>query len=137
MQQSLPFLAAAIGSSLSDQTASTADDEPSALAETAIELVKSVLDGAPPAALRGAVNVVCPNLFHALSVSQDRDVLQNGIQCITVLVKKCTSELLGWKDPNGQTTSVDAMLQIIAKLLAPSDDSESGGLAVGDLVVAF
>ncbi len=137
VQQSLPFLAAAIGSSLSDQNTSTADDEPSALAETAIELVKSVLDGAPPAALRGAVNVVCPNLFHVLSVSQDRDVLQNGIQCMTVLVKKCTSELLDWKDPNGQTTSVDAMLQIIAKLLAPSDDSESGGLAVGDLVVAI
>ncbi|GAC99603.1 hypothetical protein PHSY_007206 [Pseudozyma hubeiensis SY62] len=137
VQQSLPFLAAAIGSSLPDQQAATSNDEPSALAETAVELAKSVLDGADPAALRGAVNVLCPNLFQVLSTSQDRDVLQNGIECVTVLVKKCTQELLDWKQPQSQTSSVDLMLQIIAKLLVPTNDSESGGLAVGDLVVSL
>ncbi|CBQ68248.1 related to KAP114-Member of the karyopherin-beta family, nuclear import [Sporisorium reilianum SRZ2] len=137
VQQSLPFLAAAIGSSLPDQPDSSAQDEPSAIAETAVELAKSVLDGANASALRGAVNVLCPNLFKVLSTSQDRDVLQNGIECLTVLVKKCTQELVDWKDPQTQTASVDLMLQIIAKLLVPINDSESGGLAVGDLVVAL
>ncbi|SJX60888.1 related to KAP114-Member of the karyopherin-beta family, nuclear import [Sporisorium reilianum f. sp. reilianum] len=137
VQQSLPFLAAAIGSSLPDQSGTSAQDEPSAVAETAVELAKSVLDGANASALRGAVNVLCPNLFKVLSTSQDRDVLQNGIECLTVLVKKCTQELVDWKDPQTQTASVDLMLQIIAKLLVPTNDSESGGLAVGDLVVAL
>lgn len=137
VQQSLPFLSAAIGSSLSGQPSSSADDQPSAVVETAIELAKSVLDGANSAALRGAVNVLCPNLFQVLSTSQDRDVLQNGIECLTVLVKKCTQELVDWKEPKVQTASVDLMLQIIAKLLVPTDNFESGGLAVGDLVVAL
>ena len=137
VQQSLPFLAAAIGSTLSEQVDTSADNEPSALAETAVELAKSVLDGADPSALRGAVNVLCPNLFRVLSVSQDRDVLQNGIECLTLLVKKSTKELIDWKDPKTQTTSIDMILQIIAKLLVPSNDSESGGIAVGDLVVAL
>ncbi|SPO21446.1 related to KAP114 - Member of the karyopherin-beta family, nuclear import [Ustilago trichophora] len=137
VQQSLPFLAAAIGSSLPDQADSSQDGEPSAIAETAVELAKSVLDGANPTALRGAVSVLCPNLFGVLSTSEDRDVLQNGIECLTVLVKKCTHELVDWKDPKTQISSVGLMLQIIAKLLVPTDDSESGGLAVGDLIVAL
>ncbi|EST06744.1 Importin-beta, N-terminal domain protein [Kalmanozyma brasiliensis GHG001] len=137
VQQSLPFLAAAIGSSLPDQVNSSADGEPSAVAETAVELAKSVLDGANSAALRGSVNVLCPNLFKVLSTSQDRDVLQNGIECLTVLVKKCTQELVDWKESQNETASIDLMLQIIAKLLVPTNDSESGGLAVGDLVVAL
>lgn len=138
VQQSLPYLAAAIGSSLAAQAdPSTADSEPSAVAETAVELAKSVLDGAEPGSLRGAVSVLCPNLFSVLSASQDRDVLQNGIECLTVLVKKCTQELVDWKDPRTQTSSIDLMLQIIAALLVPSSGSESGGLAVGDLVVAL
>ncbi|TKY91057.1 hypothetical protein EX895_001056 [Sporisorium graminicola] len=137
VQQSLPFLAAAIGSSVPDQPDTSTEGEPSAIAETAVELAKSVLDGANAAALRGAVNVLCPNLFKVLSTSQDRDVLQNGIECLTVLVKKCTQELVDWKEPQSQTASIDLMLQIIAKLLIPTNDSESGGLAVGDLVVAL
>ena len=137
VQQSLPFLAAAIGSSLSDQAESSAEGEPSAVAETAVELAKSVLDGAHPEALRGAVGVLCPNLFGVLSTSKDRDVLQNGIECLTVLVKKSTQELLDWKDPKTQTPSVDLMLQIIATLLVPTNESESGGLAVGDLIVVL
>ncbi|KAJ1032127.1 hypothetical protein NDA18_001626 [Ustilago nuda] len=137
VEQSLPFLAAAIGSSLPEQADTSTDGEPSAIAETAVELAKSVLDGANPAALRGAVNFLCPNLFRVLSVSEDRDVLQNGIECLTVFVKKCTQELVDWKDPRTQSAAVDLMLQIIAKLLVPTNDSESGGLAVGDLVVAL
>lgn len=137
VQQSLPFLAAAIGSSLPHQSNSSTEGEPSAVAETAVELAKSVLDGANAAALRGAVNVLWPNLFKVLSTSQDRDVLQNGIECLTVLVKKCTQELVDWKEPQSQTASIDLMLQIISKLLVPTNDSESGGLAVGDLVVAL
>ncbi|SAM58032.1 related to KAP114-Member of the karyopherin-beta family, nuclear import [Ustilago bromivora] len=137
VEQSLPFLAAAIGSSLPEQADASTDGEPSAIAETAVELAKSVLDGANPAALRGAVNFLCPNLFRVLSVSEDRDVLQNGIECLTVFVKKCTQELVDWKDPRTQSAAVDLMLQIIAKLLVPTNDSESGGFAVGNLVVAL
>ncbi|SNX84223.1 related to KAP114 - Member of the karyopherin-beta family, nuclear import [Melanopsichium pennsylvanicum] len=137
VHESLPFLAAAIGSSLPGQADASADGGPSVIAETAVELAKSVLDGASPAALRGATGVLCPNLFRVLSSSEDRDVLQSGIECLTVLVKKCTQEIIEWKDAKTQASSVDLMLHMFARLLVPINDSESGGLAIGDLVVAL
>ncbi|PWY97415.1 ARM repeat-containing protein [Testicularia cyperi] len=139
VQRSMPLLAAAIGTGTGTGGGEGDEASPSALAETAVELSKSVLDGADPSALRGVVAILCPNLVHVLSTSDDRDVLQNGIECLTVLVKKCCDELLAWRDTRrgGSITAVDAMLQIVARLLAPTSDSESGGLAVGDLVVAL
>lgn len=131
VQKSMPLLSAAIASSPSES------DEPSAVAETAVELSKSVLDGADAASLKGVVGVLCPNLVKVLKTSDDRDVLQNGIECLTVLVKKCSEELLAWHESGSNTSAVEAMLQIIARLLNPSESSESGGLAVGELVVAI
>lgn len=39
-------------------------------------------------------------------------------------------------DPNG-ASAITSMLAIVAKLLQQNDDSESGGLAVGDLLIAL
>ena len=126
VQRAIPTLAAAI---VSQQDS----DEPSALAETAVELSNSILAGADGGALHGVVNVLCPNLVHVLKTSDDRDVQQRGIECLTQLVRKCPTELLAWHDGS----AVDELLQIIARQLSPTDSSESGGLAVGDFVVAL
>ncbi|KAN0060291.1 hypothetical protein ACQY0O_007620 [Thecaphora frezii] len=135
VQSSMPVLASAMGSGLQQQQDS-ASDEPSVLAETAVELAKSVLDGAEASALRGVVGILCPNLLRLLKASEDRDVQQNGIECLTVLVRKCSAELLGWQETAG-TSSVESILQVVARQLAPTDSSESGGLAIGDLVIAL
>lgn len=68
IQRSIPALATAIASA--DGT------EPSAVAESAVELARSVLAGAKPDSLRGAVPMLCPSLIEALMRSEDRDVLQ-------------------------------------------------------------
>ncbi|EPQ29170.1 uncharacterized protein PFL1_03457 [Pseudozyma flocculosa PF-1] len=134
VQSSMPLLAAAIGSGIEQQ-----DNEPSALAETAVELAKSVLDGAESAALRGVVAILCPNLLKVLKVSEDRDVQQNGIECLTLLVRKCGPELLAWREPAAASapSAVESILEVVARQLAPTDSSESGGLAIGDLVIAL
>ncbi|KAA1471630.1 ARM repeat-containing protein [Dentipellis sp. KUC8613] len=124
VKQTLPKLTAAIANS---------DPEQSWIASSAIELVTSLIEGAPDAGLgEGFFAAVAPNLFACMKVAEDRDVLQNGVSLLTLVVRKDVNQLLGWAGADGQT-GLGSVLGVIARLLHNQD--ESGGLFVGDLII--
>lgn len=62
------------------------------------------------------------------------DIIQNGVACLTALVKKDSGQVLAWSDGAGQG-GLDYILRILGKLLQSAD--ESGGLNVGELIITI
>lgn len=58
--------------------------------------------------------------------------MQNGVICLTLIVRKDCSQILSWHDPSGES-GLGHVLKLIAKLLQNED--ESGGLFIGDLII--
>lgn len=58
--------------------------------------------------------------------------VQNGVLCLTRIVKKDCQQLLAWSD-KAHVSGIDHVLAVVAKSL--NSESESGGLAIGDLIV--
>jgi hypothetical protein len=58
--------------------------------------------------------------------------LQNGIRCLTLIIRKDCGQVLSWADASGRS-GLDNILNILAKLLQSQD--ESGGLVIGDLII--
>ncbi|KAL4070440.1 armadillo-type protein [Scleroderma citrinum] len=113
VKQSLPTLCMAIANANPDE---------SWIAGSAIDLVSSLVRGAPETGLgEGFFALLAPNLFNCLEHADDRDVLQ--VHC---------AQILSWSDGNSQS-GLDHILKLIAKLLRNED--ESGGLVIGDLIV--
>lgn len=59
-------------------------------------------------------------------------VPQNGISCLTLIIRKDIRQLLSWTDGNGRS-GLDWVLALIARMLESHD--ESGGLQIGDLII--
>ena len=59
---------------------------------------------------------------------------QNGIACLTVIIRKDVNQLLSWSDSN-RRHGLDYVLTLVAKMLENQDDAESGGLVIGDLII--
>ncbi|KAI0325407.1 ARM repeat-containing protein [Cubamyces sp. BRFM 1775] len=125
VRQALPTLCNAIMSS-------TAVD--SWIASAAIELVSSLVSGAQEGGLgEGFFAMLAPSLFSCLRTTEDRDVIQNGIACLTLLVRKDINQIVSWSDPATRQSGLDLVLEVIAKQLQSED--ESGGLVIGDLII--
>ncbi|KAF8554336.1 ARM repeat-containing protein [Imleria badia] len=124
VKQALPTLCTSI---------TTAKSEETWIASSAIDLVSSLVRGAPESGLGdGFFALLAPNLFECVKNAEDRDVLQNGVVCLTLIVRKDCSQVLSWHDPSGQS-GLGHILKLIAKLLRNED--ESGGLVIGDLII--
>ncbi|EJD03488.1 ARM repeat-containing protein [Fomitiporia mediterranea MF3/22] len=124
VKTSLPNLCNAITTAKSDECWVTS---------SAIELVTSLVEGAPEGGLgEGFFATLAPCLFECLRTAEDRDVLQNGVLCLTWIVRKDVKQILEWRDSSGQS-GADRVLAVIAKLLENED--ESGGLVIGDLII--
>nr|GAT57396.1 ARM repeat-containing protein [Mycena chlorophos] len=101
---------------------------------SAIQLVSSLVAGAQEGALGdGFFAVLAPSLFKSLGEAEDRDVIQNGISCLTLVIRKDCPQLLAWSDASTGKSGIDGVLALIAKLLESQD--ESGGLVIGDLII--
>ncbi|CDO77258.1 hypothetical protein BN946_scf184753.g8 [Trametes cinnabarina] len=125
VQQALPVLCNAIMSS------SAVD---SWIAGAAIDLVSSLVSGAPESGLgEGFFAMLAPSLFSCLRTTEDRDVIQNGIACLTLLIRKDINQVVSWSDPATGQSGLDLILEVIAKQLQSED--ESGGLVIGDLII--
>jgi hypothetical protein len=128
-----------------------AKKEESWVTSTAIELVTSLVRGAPEPRLGdGFFSIVAPALFAALAGAEDRDIIQvcdqftlflksiplklvqNGIECLTLTIRKDCNQVTSWKDAEGRN-GLDYVLKLVAKLLENQD--ESGGLVIGDLII--
>ncbi|KAG6872765.1 hypothetical protein C0995_006804 [Termitomyces sp. Mi166 len=124
VKQALPPLTAAISSAKANE---------SWIAESAIEFVTSLIEGSPDTGLGdGFFALIAPSLFKCLGETEDRDVLQNGISCLTVIILKDSNQLLSWNDGNGRS-GLEHTLTLIAKTLESQD--ESGGLVIGHLII--
>ncbi|KAK7063933.1 ARM repeat-containing protein [Favolaschia claudopus] len=123
VKQALPNLCQAMsGASLNE----------SWITSSAIELVSSLVTGASEGNLgEGFVAVLAPSLFKCLAEAEDRDVLQNGISCLTLIIRKDCGQLISWSDSG--RSGIDCVLSVIAKSLENQD--ESGGLVIGDLII--
>ncbi|KAJ6502647.1 armadillo-type protein [Mycena vulgaris] len=99
---------------------------------SAIDLVSSLVRGASEGGLgEGFFAVLAPSLFKCLGEAEDRDVLQNGIACLTLVIRKDCGQLLAWSDSG--RNGLDCVLSLIAKSLESQD--ESGGLVIGELII--
>lgn len=128
------ILGPAIVAALAPQQPDDAD-----LLESAVSLTEALLKGAHPesiSAYQTVQHLVGP-VIKALHDTEDRDVLQSGIGCLTHLVRKASGEVVAWRgaDSSDSTTAVQHFLAIISRLLIV--DSESGGLRVGELLIAL
>ncbi|KAJ6609355.1 ARM repeat-containing protein [Mycena sp. CBHHK59/15] len=102
------------------------------ITSSAIDLVSSLVTGAPEGGLGdGFFDLLAPSLFKCLGEAEDRDVLQNGIACLTLIIRKDCGQLLSWSDSG--RSGLDCVLSLIAKSLENQD--ESGGLVIGELII--
>ncbi|KAF8215831.1 ARM repeat-containing protein [Mycena galopus ATCC 62051] len=104
------------------QAMAAAPLEESWITSSAIDLVSSLVNGASEGTLGDG--------FFAL-LAPNRDVLQNGISCLTLIIRKDCGQLLLWSDSG--RNGLDCVLSLIAKSLESQD--ESGGLVIGDLII--
>ncbi|KAG9008099.1 hypothetical protein FRB90_009086, partial [Tulasnella sp. 427] len=124
----LPSLASAITQATQDQ---------SWIVTSAIDLATSIMRGAPKGHLgEGFFNLLGPALFGCLLNTEDRDVIQNGIECLTLVIRKGCDQLLGFVMPQTGESGLTLLLKLVSSLLTPStSESEAGGLFVGDMLV--
>ncbi|CAK5264338.1 unnamed protein product, partial [Mycena citricolor] len=123
VKQALPILCSAISSTPLEQSWITA---------SAIELVSSLITGAQQGKLGdGFFAVLAPALFKSIAEAEDRDVLQHGISCLTLVIRKDCKQLLSWSDSG--RSGLDSVFGVIANALQSRD--ESGGLVIGDLII--
>ncbi|KAK4058553.1 hypothetical protein OIO90_000715 [Microbotryomycetes sp. JL221] len=100
---------------------------------SAIEFLDAIFIGLPAPLPRGTLTAVAGPLFDVLTATDDRQVVQSGLNVVTNVVRKDVNQLLDWRDDSGRS-GLDLVLSIVAKQLDPSQE-ESGGLFVGDLVI--
>ncbi|KAJ4470827.1 ARM repeat-containing protein [Lentinula aciculospora] len=123
VKQALPLLCNSISAATADQ---------SYVAGSAIELVGSLVKASTDGLGEGFFPLLAPNLFKCLSEVEDRDVLQNGISCLTLIVRKDCGQLISWRDASGQS-GLEHVLRLVARILQAED--ESAGLTIGELII--
>ncbi|KAG8968425.1 hypothetical protein FRC03_007367 [Tulasnella sp. 419] len=125
--QSLPALSNAIAQAKPDE---------GWVASSAFDLATSLMRGAQKGNLGdGFFSVLGPALFDCLLTTEDRETIQNGIECLTFVIRKGCDQLMVFTSPSGEK-GLNLVLKVVAKLLAPvTSESEAGGLFVGDMIV--
>ncbi|KAG0068374.1 hypothetical protein BGZ89_004825 [Linnemannia elongata] len=111
----------------------TPDNPDRATISAAVQLLRSLIRGGPSPLPAGYVAQFFPSLMAVLLSIDDRDVLQNGQECLKILIQKDVRQVAEWRDSASGKTGLDLLIQFIAKLLDPSQ-TESAALFVGDLV---
>uniref|UniRef100_A0A0W0FXL4 Importin N-terminal domain-containing protein n=1 Tax=Moniliophthora roreri TaxID=221103 RepID=A0A0W0FXL4_MONRR len=122
VKQTLPSLVMSMTVATQDQ---------SYITSSAIELVSSLIRASSDGLGDGFFELLAPILFKCLAEAEDRDVLQNGITCLTLVIRKDCAQLLNWSD--GTQGGLDHVLRLVAKIL--QGDDESAGLTMGELVI--
>ncbi|KAG8901625.1 hypothetical protein FRB99_005185 [Tulasnella sp. 403] len=107
------------------------------VSSSAIDLATSLMRGVPKGQLgEGFFALLGPALFACLTATEDRDVIQNGIECLTLVIRKGCDQLLSFVSPVTGETGVTLTLKLVATLLTPAtSETEAGGLFIGDMIV--
>ncbi|KAI1321026.1 hypothetical protein EDD11_008607 [Mortierella claussenii] len=121
--RALPVLASMISTENPDK----------ARVSSAVDLLKSLVQGASSPLPAGYVAQFFHNLMSVLLTTDDRDVLQSGQGCLMIVIQKDVHQIAEWRDAASGKTGLELIIQFIAKLLDPSQ-TESAALFVGDLI---
>ncbi|KAG8847467.1 hypothetical protein FRB96_001608 [Tulasnella sp. 330] len=104
---------------------------------SAIDLATSLMRGATKGNLgEGFFAVLGPALFACILATEDREVIQNGIECLTLVIRKGCDQLMNFVSPTTGETGLTLVLKVVAAQLGPASlESEAGGLFIGDMIV--
>ncbi|KAG0350437.1 hypothetical protein BGZ54_003828 [Gamsiella multidivaricata] len=100
---------------------------------SAVDLLMALVQGGSSPLPAGYVAQFFHNLMSVLLTTDDRDILQSGQECLTIVVQKDVQQVAEWRDAASGKTGLELVIQFIAKLLEPSQ-TESAALFVGDLI---
>lgn len=109
------------------------DDDTRQQVISSITVINAIFDGRPSPIGPGLFATVGQALFDTLNRTDDDNVLQDGLDCLTYVVRKDVNQLIQWYSANGQS-GLEALFNIVAMVLQP-DRSESASLFVGDLLL--
>lgn len=101
LQAAIPQLVPLIiaGQTLAPTGEDVSAADSAAIANSALETLTAVLRGADGSAIQfcNAAHMVLPNLFKAIQASpDDRELLQSGVQGLTLLITKAPEQVLAW-----------------------------------------
>ncbi|KAG0311531.1 hypothetical protein BGZ99_010110, partial [Dissophora globulifera] len=105
----------------------------SPMVSSAVDLLKSLVQGASSPLPPNYVAQFFHGLMSVLLTTDDRDILQSGQECLTIVVQKDVQQIAEWRDAASGKTGLELIIQFIAKLLDPSQ-TESAALFVGELI---
>ncbi|TIC67003.1 ARM repeat-containing protein [Wallemia mellicola] len=108
----------------------TSDDDIDArlLASSALQLINSIVGARAQGLEPGVLDSTCPALFSILEASDDRSLVQDGIELLTTFIRKDIQGLLEWNND-----TLVRILNVIAKLLSTAE-SEGSALFIGDVI---
>lgn len=109
------------------------DDDSRQQVISSVTVINAIFDGRPTPIGPGLFAAVGQALFDTLNRTDDDNVLQDGLDCLTYVVRKDVDQLIQWHSTNGQS-GLEALFNIVAMVLQP-DRSESASLFVGDLLL--
>ena len=122
--------------------AQTASMDFSAVATSGLDTLSAVLRGAEPAALEacGVAEILLPavmSVVGSFAGGQDRELVHNGVTVLTLLLVKVPTRVVAWHSAETGASSIEMFLQLVARLLDPSDEGEAGGLVLGALIMTL
>lgn len=106
------------------------------LAFSVLDLLTTVLRSLNPPINRNLLNETFPIVIHLLLTSDDHQILINGGECLCAFLSCVTTELFSWKDEKTNVSSIEYILQVLAKFLDPKTP-ESCCTFVGKLIRGF
>lgn len=89
------------------------------LAYSVLDLLTTILRSLTPPINSNLLNQTFPIVTHLLLTSDDQQILINGGECLCAFLSCVSTNLFSWTDPKNNQTSIDYILQVLAKFLDP------------------
>jgi hypothetical protein len=109
---------------------------PPSLAFSVLDLLTTVLRSLNPPINQNLLHETFPIVVHLLLTSDDQQILINGGECLCAFLSCVSIDLFSWTDPKNNTSSIEYILQILAKFLDPKTP-ENCCTFVGKLIRGF
>lgn len=84
-----------------------------------LDLLTTVLRSLNPPINANLLNQTFPIVVHLLLTSDDQQILINGGECLCAFLSCASANLFSWIDPKSNRSSVEYILQVLAKFLDP------------------
>jgi len=106
------------------------------LAFSVLDLLTTVLRSLNPPINRNLLDQTFPIVVHLLLTSDDQQILINGGECLCAFLSCVSIDLFSWNDLKTNISSIEYILQILAKFLDPKTP-ENCCTFVGKLIRGF